>query len=252
MRKFIRACPAQRLRMRMGSGVKVIFFDLGETLVTQNIEDNMVTKQALQEIARILPQRPRENLFETYQRGYRINHSLRSRHHVEIPVQTWMLQLLRKALGGEPEGKLVNRAIRIIVTSRAANAVAFKDAKPTLEKLHKRRTKLAVISNVSSHEVALQILKNVGLRKYFDKVITSAHTGIRKPDPGIFLYALMQFGLTPMEAVHVGDSEEHDVRGAKTAGIRTVLISRRAIREKTVADFHFRNLAEAADLLQSL
>ncbi|HEY5620589.1 MAG TPA: HAD family hydrolase [Candidatus Bathyarchaeia archaeon] len=236
----------------MGPRVKVIFFELGETLVTQNIEDNMVTRQALREIARILPQRPREDLFKIYQRGYRINHSLRSRHHVEIPVETWMRQLLRRALGRNPEDRLVNKAIKIIVKSRAANAVAFKDAKPTLEKLSKRGTKLAVISNVSSHEVALRILKNVGLRKYFDQVITSAHTGIRKPDPGIFLYALMQFGLKPIEAVHVGDSEEHDVWGAKATGIRTVLISRRAIREKTVADFYFRNLAEAADLLQSL
>lgn len=163
-----------------------------------------------------------------------------------------MRQLLRRALGRKPEDRLVNKAIKIIVKSRAANAVAFKDAKPTLEKLSKRGTKLAVISNVSSHEVALRILKNVGLRKYFDQVITSAQTGIRKPDPGIFLYALLQFGLKPSQAVHVGDSEEHDVRGAKTAGIKTVLISRRAIKEKTVADFHFRNLAEAAGLLQSL
>ena len=236
----------------MGSGVKVIFFDLGETLVTQNIEDNMVTRHALLEIDRILPQRRHRDLFEIYQQGYRINHSLRSRHHVEIPVETWMRQLLRKALGREPEDVLVNRAIKIIVTNRAANALAFKDAKPTLERLSRRRIKLAVISNVSSHEVAIRILKNVGLRKYFDQVITSAHTGIRKPDPGIFLYALLQFGLKPAEAVHVGDSEEHDVRGAKTVGIKTVLISRRARRSETIADYHFRNLAEAASLLESL
>lgn len=236
----------------MSLRVKAIFFDLGETLVTQNIEDNMVTRQALREIARILPQRPREDLFKIYQRGYRINHSLRSRHHVEIPVETWMRQLLRRALERKPEDRLVNKAIKIIVKSRAANAVAFKDAKPTLEKLSKRGTKLAVISNVSSHEVALRILKNVGLRKYFDQVITSAQTGIRKPDPGIFLYALLQFGLKPSQAVHVGDSEEHDVRGAKTAGIKTVLISSRTSSAETIADYHFRNLAEAANLLQSL
>ena len=237
----------------MGPGVKAIFFDLGETLVTQNIEDDMVTKRALQKIARILPsRRPRENLFEIYKRGYKVNHSLRSSHHVEIPVQTWMFQLLRRALGAEPEESLVNEAIRIIVTSRAANAVAFKDAKPTLERLSRQRTKLAIISNVSSHEVALRILENVGLRKYFDHVITSAHTGIRKPDPGIFLYALIQFGLNPTEAVHVGDSEEHDVRGAKTVGIKAVLISRKKARRETIADYQFRSLAEAANLLASL
>lgn len=232
---------------------KAIFFDLGETLVTQNIEDNIVTKRALQELAQILPRHgSRRNLFEMYQEGYKVNHLLRSSHHVEIPVQTWMRQLLRRALRKEPEENLVNKAIEIIVANRAANAVAFKDAKPMLERLSRQPTKLAVISNVSSHEVALRILENVGLRGYFDQIITSAHTGIRKPDPGIFLYALMQFGLTPEEAVHVGDSEEHDVRGAKIVGIMTVLISRKKLKNDTVADYQFKDLGEAANLLTAL
>lgn len=233
--------------------IKAVFFDLGETLVTQNIEDNMVTKQALREIAKLLPRpAPPKHLFEIYQQGYRVNHALRSRHHVEIPVQNWMRQLLRRALGEEPEEELLDKAIRIIVASRSSNAVAFKDAMPALEKLSRGRKKLAVISNVSSHEVAVEILKRVGFKRFFDHIITSAQTGIRKPDPGIFLYALMQFGLKPGEAVHVGDSEEHDVRGAKAAGMRTVLVSRRGYDEATLADYRFRSLSEAADLLELL
>lgn len=233
--------------------IKAVFFDLGETLVTQNIEDNMVTKQALREIAKLLP-RPAssKHLFEIYQRGYRVNHALRSRHHVEIPVHNWMRQLLRRALGEDPEESLLRRAISIIVDSRSSNAVAFRDARPTLERLSVGRRKLAVISNVSSHEVAVEILKRVGFKRFFDHVVTSAQTGIRKPDPGIFLYALMQFGIRPNEAVHVGDSEEHDVRGAKSVGMKTVLVSRRGYVEATMADYRFRSLSEAADLLESL
>ncbi len=233
--------------------VKAIFFDLGETLVTQNIEDNMVTKSALKEIAQTLPRtRPGRDLYRIYQEGYKLNNTIRSRHHVEIPVQTWMRQLLTRALGKEPLQKLTDEAIKIIVKNRAANAVAFEDARPALEKLSGHRVKLGVISNVSSHEVALQILKNVKLHKYFDQVVTSAQTGIRKPDPGIFLYTLLQFGLRPEETVHVGDSEHHDIEGAKTVGMRTVLVSRRPERMETIADYHFGNLAEAGELLASL
>ena len=232
---------------------KAIFFDLGETLVTQNIEDNMVTQQALREIGQILPHPYRgTELYRIYQQGYRVNHALRSSHHVEIPVQTWMRQLLRRALRGEPKDQLVNKAIDIMVSSRAANAVAFKDAESTLERLSEHEVRLGLISNVSSHEVAEQILKNVGLREYFDEVITSAHVGIRKPDPGIFLYALMQFHLKPHETVHVGDSEEHDIRGAKAAGIRTVLVSKQRRKGQTIADYNFASLKEAAGLLLSL
>lgn len=213
----------------------------------------MVTKQALREIAKLLP-RPAssKHLFEIYQRGYRVNHALRSRHHVEIPVHNWMRQLLRRALGEDPEESLLRRAISIIVDSRSSNAVAFRDARPTLERLSMGRRKLAVISNVSSHEVAVEILKRVGFKRFFDHVVTSAQTGIRKPDPGIFLYALMQFGIRPNEAVHVGDSEEHDVRGAKSVGMKTVLVSRRGYGQATMANYRFRSLSEAADLLESL
>ncbi len=237
----------------MRTRARAIFFDLGETLVTQNIEDNIVTKRALEQLARTLPQPvPGTELYRIYKRGYRINHTIRSNHHVEIPVQTWMRELLEQALGREPPDPLANKAISIIVKTRAENAVAFKDAKPALDRLAKRGIRLGVISNVSSHEAALQILKHVRLHTYFEHVVTSAQTGIRKPDPGIFLHALCQFGLKPEETVHVGDSEVHDVRGAKPVGITTVLIRDPGDSVDSDADYRFRSLREATGLLESL
>ncbi len=231
---------------------KAIFFDLGETLVTQNIEDNLVTIKALGEISKILPYRksPAE-LFSIYKQGYKVNEAFRTMHHVEIPIQAWIVQLLRQALGHEPEKALVEEAIRIIVFARAENAVVFPDSKPLLEKLSKRRIKLGIISNVSSHDVAVEILRKVGLLEYFDRVVTSAFVGIRKPDPGIFLYALMQFKLQPRQAVIVGDSERHDVWGGRITGMKTVLVSKRPVAD-SIADYRFASLTEASPTLESL
>src|SRR5260370_36532721 len=209
----------------MLSKAKAIFFDLGETLVTQNIEDNMVTRNARQEISPILPKRVSpENLFELYREGYKINEAIRSRHHVEIPIQVWMRQLLGRITEDNPSDQLVRKAIKIIVKARAANAVAFDDADSTLRKLSGRDVKLGIISNVSSHEVAMGILDNVRLTKYFDQVVTSASFVIRNPDPGIFRYPLLQFKVRPEEAVMVGDSEMHDVGGGYIAGLKQVLL----------------------------
>jgi len=231
---------------------KAIFFDLGETLVTQNIEDNLVTIKALGEISKILPYRksPAE-LFSIYKQGYKVNEAFRTKHHVEIPIQAWIVQLLRQALGHEPEKALVEEAIRIIVFARAENAVVFPDSKPLLEQLSKRRIKLGIISNVSSHDVAVEILRKVGLLEYFDRVVTSAFVGIRKPDPGIFLYALMQFKLQPRQAVIVGDSERHDVWGGRITGMKTVLVSKRPVAD-SIADYRFASLTEASPTLESL
>jgi putative hydrolase of the HAD superfamily len=231
---------------------KAIFFDLGETLVTQNIEDNLVTMKALERISKILPcHKSPSELFAIYKQGYKVNEAFRTKHHVEIPIQAWMVQLLRRRLGQEPEDGLVDEAIQIVVSARAENAVIFPDSKPLLEKLSKRRIKLGIISNVSSHDVAVEILRKVGLLDYFDTVVTSAFVGIRKPDPGIFLYALMQFKLQPGEAVIVGDSERHDVWGGTITGMKTVLVSKRPVAE-SIADHRFTSLDEASATLASL
>ena len=231
---------------------KAIFFDLGETLVTQNIEDNMVTMKALEKISKILPRNksPAE-LFTIYKQGYKVNEAFRTKNHVEVPIEAWMVQLLRRALGHEPEENLVEKAIEIVVSARAENAVVFPDSKPLLEKLTKRKTKLGIISNVSSHNVAVEILRKVGLLDYFDTVVTSALLGIRKPDPGIFLYALMQFNLQPREAVIVGDSERNDVWGGTITGMKTVLVSRKPMTD-SIADYRFQSLDEASATLASL
>jgi len=231
---------------------KTIFFDLGETLVTQNIEDNLVTMKALERISKLLPrQRSPTELFAIYKKGYKVNQAFRTMHHVEIPIQAWMVQLLRRALAQEPKDGLVDEAIRIVVSARAENAVVFPDSKPLLETLSKRRIKLGIISNVSSHDVAVEILRKVRLLDYFDTVVTSAFVGIRKPDPGIFLYALMQFKLQPGDAVIVGDSERHDVWGGAITGLKTVLVSRRPVAE-SMADHRFTSLDEASAALASL
>ena len=237
----------------MGRRAKVVFFDLGETLVTQNIEDNLVTRRALDELSRILPKRVSgAKLYTIYQRGFKVNHAIRSRHHVEIPVHTWMTELLESALEEEPAESLVARAIKIIVRTRAANSVAFKDAKPTLDMIAKHRVPMGIISNVSSHEVAVEILKHVRMDHYFKHVTTSAYTGIRKPDPGIFLYAVRRFKVAPSQAIHVGDSEVHDVRGANPVGIISVLIKDSKERLGTDADYSFRSLEDAAGTLLRL
>src|SRR5438477_9259992 len=212
----------------MARPAKAIFFDLGETLVTQNIEDNMVTSNALREISPILPKRVSpERLFELYREGYKINETIRSRHHVEIPIQVSMRQLLERIIEDNPSDQLVTRAIEIIVKARATNGVAFDDAHSTIQKLSRRDVKLGIISNVSSHEVAMGILDNVRLTKYFDQVVTSDRVGIRKPDPGIFRYALMQFKVRPEQPVMVVDSEIHNIGGGDISALKTLLLDRR-------------------------
>jgi FMN phosphatase YigB (HAD superfamily) len=68
-------------------------------------------------------------------------------------------------------------------------------------------------------------LQRQNLAQYFDTILISDETGSAKPDPAIFHLALEKTRLKPEEAVHVGDSID-DVKGAKAAGIKPILIQR--------------------------
>src|SRR5205807_9108665 len=121
-----------------------------ETLDTENLDSNIMTSNALREIITIMLKRvSTERLFKLYREGYKINETIRSRHHVEIPIQVWMRQLLERIIEDNPSDQLVTRAIEIIVKARATNGVAFDDAHSTIQKLTRRDVKLGIISNVS-------------------------------------------------------------------------------------------------------
>jgi putative hydrolase of the HAD superfamily len=59
-----------------------------------------------------------------------------------------------------------------------------------------------------------------------DAVVISAELGVAKPDPAIFNAALERLGAVAGDALHVGDSIEADVEGARAAGIEAVLVAR--------------------------
>jgi putative hydrolase of the HAD superfamily len=100
----------------------------------------------------------------------------------------------------------------------------FPDVGFALGSARTRGVQLVVVSNwdVSLHEV----LGRLGLTPLLHGVVTSAEAGARKPDPSIFADALSIAGVPADKAIHVGDSLEDDVAGARAAGIEPVLLRR--------------------------
>jgi HAD superfamily hydrolase (TIGR01549 family) len=80
------------------------------------------------------------------------------------------------------------------------------------------RARLALVTNGYS-DAQRGRLEAAGLGSYFPVVLVSEEVGCEKPDPRIFALALSRLGVGPEAALHVGDSIEHDYRGARAAGI---------------------------------
>jgi putative hydrolase of the HAD superfamily len=100
----------------------------------------------------------------------------------------------------------------------------YPDAVPALRALRDGGRRLAIVSN---WDCSLEDwLEPTGLVELVDGLITSAATGAAKPDPAIFQTALELLGAEREHAVHVGDSLDKDVAGARAAGVRAILVAR--------------------------
>jgi putative hydrolase of the HAD superfamily len=117
----------------------------------------------------------------------------------------------------------------------------------TLRALRAAGHRLVVVSNwdVSLHEM----LRDAGLDRLVDGAISSAQAGVAKPDPAIFRLALHVVGEPGADALHAGDSLEHDVFGALAAGLRAALVVRGGAAPVVPAGVAvLRSLAEVAAL----
>jgi putative hydrolase of the HAD superfamily len=127
-------------------------------------------------------------------------------------------------LGGVPRerlGEVRNCLSRMHRQRHLWSSVAERSAE-SLQKLRDAGLLLGVVSNSDGR--VEQALQAAGLRNYFDVVIDSALVGVEKPDPRIFHAALDALGVTPGEALYVGDLYEVDVVGARAAGMEAVLL----------------------------
>jgi len=110
---------------------------------------------------------------------------------------------------------------------RFAEAAAWRiydDVRPTLAALAERGLRLGVISNWDDR--LRPLLKSLRLADCFEIIIVSCEIGASKPSPGPFQAAVKAFHFPACAVLHVGDSAEMDVAGARAAGFQAVQIVR--------------------------
>jgi putative hydrolase of the HAD superfamily len=103
----------------------------------------------------------------------------------------------------------------------------------TLEVLETLRPvyELGVISNFDGR--LRMILEGLGIAHFFSAIVLSSEVGADKPDGLIFQRAAELLGVSPQEALHVGDDPVRDWQGAAAAGFATLELAR---PEKTLRD----------------
>jgi putative hydrolase of the HAD superfamily len=100
----------------------------------------------------------------------------------------------------------------------------YPETRSVLAEMQRRGYRLGVISN--HHDALLSVLKFHGLDPFFETVTYSQEVGAEKPAPEVFTRALERAGCPASAALHIGDSLEADVAGARRAGLAAIWLNR--------------------------
>jgi putative hydrolase of the HAD superfamily len=194
--------------------VRALFFDVGGTLLRPwpsvgAIYASLANRHGMTVTA--------ENL----QRAFRESWAALKRPGLTVSRKDWWRELVFRTLGQENQACFEEL---FEIFARADAWQVFPDVEDTLREARSRGLRVGIISNWD--ERLRPLLDEIGLALYFDSMTISCEIGVEKPDPRIFQAALHAAGVPVKQAVHVGDSDTVDVRGAEAVGMTAVLLNR--------------------------
>jgi putative hydrolase of the HAD superfamily len=198
----------------MNSKLKVIFFDVGNTLLFPNREriHAPLTERGFMpdgEHLRDLECRTKNQFDRMMTNSGSTDHSF-----------WWMFysQLLS-------EIGLNDNAVRDQLVASIRNSGNWDTILPgTSEQLHEigEQYQVAVISNADGK--IEDVLQRCGVADCFRTITDSGLVGYEKPHPEIFRHALKRMNAAPEQSLYVGDVYSVDYLGATAAGMKAVLM----------------------------
>ena len=204
--------------------IRAVFFDAGNTLLQMNYV--VIAGELARHGARVAPEevqraewRARVRLDDEVLARFRPGASTESRASADHYLR-YVLEELGVADAATIDKvaewrRTYNRPVGVWNTADA-------HAPDALALVRRAGLRAAVISN--SNGSVRSILNSLELTTHLDFVIDSAEVGVEKPDPKIFELALAEARVAHAEAAYIGDLYSIDVRGARAAGMRAVLL----------------------------
>lgn len=157
---------------------------------------------------------------------------------------TEQANLLSGKLGKDPEKVklLLDKLIYKGWIEKYKKVKLYPGVKNLLEECRNRGLKTGILSDFLPGEK----LTNWGIENLIDVALGSEETNALKPSEIPFLTFAERLGVSPDKILYVGNNERLDCLGAKKAGMKTALISR---KKTTLADITFKNYQELHNIL---
>ena len=138
----------------------------------------------------------------------------------------WWHEIVREVFGSRMSGSHLDAYFHEVFEffRRAQAWELYEDTLDALETLKQGAYRIGIISNFDSR--LNDLLQDLRIADYFDRVVLSWQTGAAKPDLRIFQTALEKMHVRGTEALHIGDSSPEDYQGARRAGMHAILLDR--------------------------
>ena len=124
------------------------------------------------------------------------------------------------ALNYKISDELIHLLSEEYINKLPSNNYLFDGAIELLEYLQPKY-ELHIITNGFEEVQGLKLEKS-GIKKYFNKIITSESVGVKKPNPRVFEFALEKAEATSTNSFMIGDNLEADIIGALNCGIASI------------------------------
>ena len=127
----------------------------------------------------------------------------------------------------EPNG------IRFDMSTEELSEIVFREthrgarlepgAEDVFKHMKEERIPMGIVSNSGfTARAVFTHVREFGLDRYFEFMMSTADYAFRKPDPRILLTACRRIGFRPADVWYVGNSIEHDIAGARNAGMPAI------------------------------
>ena len=228
------------------SEITTISFDADDTLWDFAGVMRHALECALSELQRLVPSTPDSLSTETL---IAIRNQVAEEHkHIKVTHEAIRLEAFKRTLQfiGIPNDDLAAHLHALYLKHRFEDIQLFDDVLPTLNAL-RGGYMMGVLSNGNTYP------ERCGLEGYFQFVVFAQDYGIQKPDPQLFEIAIGHAGCTKCQLLHVGDSFQNDIIGAKQAGVRSVWLNRQGTDNETEQqpDFEISSLRELTEVLEN-
>jgi 2-haloalkanoic acid dehalogenase type II len=234
-----------------------ILFDLGGTLMHSRGDWAPILERADQALTSTLRQYDIELDSHTFRTRLHQYYDQRDKDFQETTYHFVLRELLKEVGYAEVDEAILRSALDAMYSITQTNWMLEEDTLTTLQKLKSKKYQFGIFSNAGDDQDVQELIESFGIRSYFDFVLTSAACYYRKPHPRAFEMALAQWSISPKEAIMIGDTLQADIYGAKSLGMQTIWITRRAQfnaddEERIKPDFSLRSLNELCPTLEQI